>query len=146
MSKWRFSLILVARLGLGAVFLIASLRKIQQPYDFLVAVYDYEIVGPTSGLALAMTLPWIEFAIGLGLIVGLFSLGSLIVCVALLFVFTLVQASIVFRGLPVGCGCFLSTADTRVTQLDVLVSASMLAIGVFALWARYIEEGRVSNI
>ena len=64
-------------IGLGAVFIYASLDKIAHPLDFARIVYRYRLAGPTAALgvvpanAFAVVLPWLEAVIGVLLLTGL---------------------------------------------------------------------------
>ena len=63
-------------IGLGAVFIYASIDKIEQPREFARIVYHYRLIGPSAALgfvpanAFSVALPWIEALTGLLLIVA----------------------------------------------------------------------------
>src|SRR5210317_1320702 len=84
----RFGLLI--RFILGFVFLMGSLPKICQPYDFLGDVYGYEIVGPKLGVLIAMTLPWAEMLVGICMLSSIFIGGALLVSMGLGAMFTFV--------------------------------------------------------
>jgi len=69
-------------IGLGGVFVYASLDKIAQPAEFAKIIYHYRILGPdfdTGPLManlLAVTLPWLELVAGLLLYVRMRRLGE----------------------------------------------------------------------
>lgn len=96
----------VVRIALGCLFIYGSLAKIRQPYDFLSSVYEYELVGPTLGLFIAMTLPWLELFTGICLVGGIFISGALLTSIAMGAMFTCVIVSAIHRGLDISCGCF----------------------------------------
>src|SRR5207249_2923751 len=58
------------QIGLGAIFIVASLPKIADPPSFAHMIYNYRLLpGPlVNGLALLM--PWVELLAGLALILG----------------------------------------------------------------------------
>ncbi|MGE5611450.1 MAG: MauE/DoxX family redox-associated membrane protein [Bacillota bacterium] len=102
-------LLIAVRLALGITLLVSALPKILRPYDFLGNIYEYQLVGPTGGMIVAMILPWLELLLGVCLIGGLFLGGSLFTAAALMIVFTAVQSSALHRSLPISCGCFGTT-------------------------------------
>jgi Methylamine utilisation protein MauE len=67
------------QLTLGFVLLMSSLPKLCQPYDFLTAIYRYELVGPMLGVLVAAVLPWLELVVGICLIGGIFVSGSFLI-------------------------------------------------------------------
>lgn len=105
-------LTLLIRLGLGGILLWSGVAKLRQPYDFLSNVYQYELLGPKMGMAVAMILPWVEVVIGLCLLAGLFVGGALLGSILLAAVFTFAQASAMRRGLSIECGCFGSSSSS----------------------------------
>jgi len=116
----------VTRVALGCVFLTSSLPKLRQPYDFLSNVYEYELVGPTVGVFVAMVFPWLELILGIFLLGGVF-IGGAFLCSALLGgVFVFAQVYALIRGLNIACGCFGSGHMTPVTWGSVLRTSLLL--------------------
>jgi uncharacterized membrane protein YphA (DoxX/SURF4 family) len=95
----------LARIGLGTAFLVAGFSKTQQPYDFLIAVHNYELIGPWAGLLLAQVLPFLEIALGLSLVLGVFQGGATVLASLLLGVFVAGQLVVLSRGAKMPCGC-----------------------------------------
>jgi uncharacterized membrane protein YphA (DoxX/SURF4 family) len=118
--------ILVARLGLGCMFIYSSLPKIRQPYDFLASVYNYELVGPKLGMLTAMALPWAELLVGVCLVGGIFVSGALLASIAMAVMFTFVLASALYRGLEISCGCF--SASGGVISYMTLIRACVILL------------------
>ncbi len=101
---WRRGAMLL-RLALGGLFIWTGLAKLQQPYEFLGALYNYELVGPQTGLLIARALPWLEVVIGVSLVGGAWCRGGAILAIALFSVFTVAQAMAAGEGLKIPCGC-----------------------------------------
>lgn len=119
-------MLLGVRLLIGSVLLWAGLAKARQPYEFLAAVYGYRLVGPSIGLLIAATIPWLEIFVGCCLMTGILLEGSLLVATGLAGSFTLFIASAWHRGLSIRCGCFGGGSD--VIDAVVLVRAVCLLV------------------
>ena len=129
----------IARLSIGALFIYSSLPKLRQPYDFLGNVYEYELVGPSTGVLVAVVLPWLELVIGICLLGGILVSGAFLLSVALGAVFTFAQASALYRGLGISCGCFASSAGEHTVSYLTLGRAILiipLALLGYALYMR----------
>ena len=125
-QRMLYAFTLVARVGLGCLFLWSSLPKIRQPYDFLSNVYNYELVGPKLGMLMAMTLPWLELLVGICLVGGIFVSGALLASVGMAAMFTFVLASALYRGLEISCGCFGASAE--VISSSTLIRACLILL------------------
>jgi uncharacterized membrane protein YphA (DoxX/SURF4 family) len=114
------------RLAVGGLFIWTGLAKLQQPYDFLGAVYNYELVGPQTGFWIAVFLPWLEVGVGVSLVLGFWQQGGAFLAVVLLAVFTLAEASAVGQGLKIPCGCAIGNAPEYTSYWKVAESGLML--------------------
>jgi hypothetical protein len=110
----------------GGLFIVSGLSKIAQPYDFLWAVYDYELLGPTQGLALASALPFLEVALGISLIAGTLERGAWLASIALLSVFTVAKGWVLHEGLKIPCGCVSRPSGTAIDVYDVVLTGLLL--------------------
>jgi putative oxidoreductase len=123
--------VLLARVGLGCLFLYSALPKIRQPYDFLHDVYNYEIVGPKLGLLVAMTLPWMELLVGICLLGGIFVSGAFLVCMGMAAMFTFVITWALYQGLDISCGCF-GSGTAKITYLTLIRALLILLFSAAA--------------
>jgi uncharacterized membrane protein YphA (DoxX/SURF4 family) len=97
---------LAIRLLLGLMFVYASLDKIADPAAFARIVYQWQTVGPVPSNLVAVTLPWIELAAGLLLIVGAWKREAAAVVAVMLIVFVAAAVGVLVRGIDVdNCGC-----------------------------------------
>ena len=98
----------ILRIIIGLFFLIVSTDKLLQPYqNFLYIVQNYQLFPPFLEEIVARVVPWIEFFLGLFLILGLWSKRALQGLAALLMGFLCVVGQAMVRGLPLDkCGCF----------------------------------------
>ncbi|HBR93639.1 MAG TPA: DoxX family protein [Opitutae bacterium] len=99
-------LLLIARLGLVAVFLLAALPKIQDPVAFTASVEGFRVVAYEQAVWVALILPWLELVAGFGLLIPQIRRSSGLIVAVLLIAFIGLHASAWARGLDISCGCF----------------------------------------
>ena len=112
------------RLAVGSLFAVSGFIKLMQPYqNFLAIIRSYEILSGPSAAALAKTMPWAEFVVGVFLMLGLWSRLSILVLWVFNTVFVGVVGSAMIRRLPIQeCGCFgdsFSLEPRQVLWLDI---------------------------
>ena len=125
-------------IALGAVFVYASLDKIEQPREFARIVYHYRLIGPSAALGfvpantLAVTLPWVEALTGLLLIAGLWRREAALAAALLLVTFLVAVGWALAHGIDVeNCGCFSVTGEGRAAGLKlVLQDLGLLALAL----------------
>jgi uncharacterized membrane protein YphA (DoxX/SURF4 family) len=127
--------VLVVRLGLGFMFIMSSVPKIQQPYQFLGSVYGYELVGPKMGVLVAMVLPWMELFTGVCLVGGVFVGGALLASMGMGVLFTFVLGSALYRHLDISCGCFSSNPGAGKISYITLIRAIVIMLVSAAAYA-----------
>jgi len=123
--------VFIIRVTLGIIFILSSIPKIKQPYDFLASIYNFEIAGPKLGMLVAMSLPWAELLAGICLVGGVFVSGALLVCSAMGAMFVFVIVSALVQGLKISCGCF-GSSSTDVIGYYTLIRAGTILIFAFA--------------
>lgn len=98
---------LISRLVLGVIFFLSGLTKLGVPKAFGATIDSYELSLPSSLVqAIAVGLPVIEIALGVGLLAGLFIRFSAIVSAVIMLVFLALVSQAWARGLDINCGCF----------------------------------------
>jgi uncharacterized membrane protein YphA (DoxX/SURF4 family) len=120
-------LVFAARVILGAVFIYASLEKIQHPGEFAQAIYNYRMVPDALINIMAIVLPWLELICGILIIVGVFVRGSALLIGAMLAVFIVALSSALMRGLDISCGCFTLEGGRSIAS-NTLVEDILLII------------------
>ena len=110
------------RMLVGAIFVVSGFMKLMQPYqNFLLAVHGYQILSGMNAEIFAKTMPWVEFLIGVFLVLGLWSKLSLLVLWALNTLFIGVVGSAMIRRLPIhDCGCFGESFSLPLYQILLL--------------------------
>jgi len=144
----------VVRLALGGVLLAAGGLKVVDPQSSVQAVRAFELVPTALETWVGWGVPFLEIALGLLLVAGLFTRVVAAAASALLVVFIVAVASAAARGLSIDCGCFggggpVAPGEASYTG-ELLRDFGFLALGLWlvarpesrcALDARDPEEG-----
>jgi uncharacterized membrane protein YphA (DoxX/SURF4 family) len=141
----------VVSIGLGAVFIYASLDKIAQPLEFARIVYRYRLAGPTAALgvipanALAVILPWLEAILGLLLVTGWWRREAAAIAGGLLVVFLVAVGYVMWQGIDVEhCGCFTVGGEGRGAGWTLI--ASDLALLAAALYVTFVTPRTATSV
>lgn len=98
------------RLGLAGVFGYAGVMKLQDPAGFANEIAGYRMLPAVVEAWLALYLPWLEIAIGVGVLLPWTMRGAALLQVGLMGVFIVALSLAWARGLDITCGCFGSEA------------------------------------
>ena len=118
----------LARLGLGGMFVYAAWTKIQDPALFASSIESYRILPADLVGVVALVLPMVELLSGLALVFTKWSREAalLMLGMMLVFLFGLVQAAV--RGLRISCGCFGADGDPGDTSLVWTIVRDLLLL------------------
>lgn len=90
-----------------AIALIASgIAHISNPYIFLESVLAYQIFPREIVPWLVAIITYVVMFSGLAVLTGLFRPQVYALTTALFLAFVVMQVSVLFRGMEIGCGCF----------------------------------------
>ena len=101
-------LALPLRWYLGLVFLMACWHKILHPASFALDVATYDVLPLVLVNFMAITLPWVELAAGVMLIVGFKARAGSLLVAGMMVVFIVALLMAMAKGLDMSCGCFAS--------------------------------------
>ena len=107
MNKYYGHFFLIIRLLLGAMWVWASLDKIQNPAQFARDVANYHVMPFGLENLSAIVVPWLELLIGIGLIIGVMVDGAALVSLSLMLLFIVLISQAILRGFNIECGCGL---------------------------------------
>ena len=105
------SLSFVFRIIIGGIFLISGLAKISDPIRFMLTLREFRLIPEIIVLSTAIYLPWLEFILGLFILVGIMHRTASLILSGIIVSFTLAIASVILRGFEIDCGCFGLLAD-----------------------------------
>jgi hypothetical protein len=126
---------------LGGVFIWSSIPKILEPTAFLRSVEAYDLVPTTLAPLVAAALPAVELTFGALLVANLLVPGAALGSFILGTTFVLAQASALWRGLQIACGCFSVQGDEMVGDFT-LFRAVVVWAGASFILALNLRAGR----
>jgi uncharacterized membrane protein YphA (DoxX/SURF4 family) len=128
----------VARLGLGAVFLVAGMLKLPDPAAAVRAVRAYRLLPEALVGPVAFGLPMVEIVVGLALLVGIFVRTAALASAVLLVVFVVAVGSAWARGLQIDCGCFGNGGQVAAGQTaypwEIVRDVGLLIVALGLAW------------
>ncbi|HUK53685.1 MAG TPA: MauE/DoxX family redox-associated membrane protein [Candidatus Binatia bacterium] len=143
----------VGRVVLGAIFVYAAYTKLRSSYLlFAMAIDAYKVLPEAAAVAVARVLPWLELALGLALIAGVWLRVTTTAATALLAVFFTAMVHAyqpdLKEGQQISCGCFgLGEPISGWTLArDGTLLAVSLALTIGAFWmARRKRKSLISS-
>jgi uncharacterized membrane protein YphA (DoxX/SURF4 family) len=121
-------ILVILRILLGLCFIFTGGSKLLAPYqNFLYVVQSYQVFSPPIEQLAARVVPWIEFFLGLFLVLGLWLKNVLIGFLILISGFVVMLSQAIIRGLPVDhCGCFGSWLSVPIRTMVMIDSTFWL--------------------
>ena len=102
---------LMLRVYVGAVFVYASMYKINYPGEFAETIASYQLVPYWMVNLMALVMPSTELVSGILMVLGVRTRAAAAAIGAMLVLFSLAILITLLRGIPIGCGCFTSMED-----------------------------------
>jgi uncharacterized membrane protein YphA (DoxX/SURF4 family) len=141
-TTFRRIFLLVGRLALGAMFLFAAYAKLKpqaaMPWSvgsvrtslsmFAMQVDSYQMLSPGAVSLAAHSLPFVELAVGLWLLTGLWLRFSTSITTLLLAGFFALMVRTYSLGLEINCGCF--GPGEQLGKKSLLRDGSLLAFSI----------------
>jgi thiol-disulfide isomerase/thioredoxin/uncharacterized membrane protein YphA (DoxX/SURF4 family) len=122
------------RLALGGIFITAGIAKLSSQAEFINAVIGYGILPDSLARLYGYVLPWAELAIGLCLVLGLFTrvASGLVLPIALSFV--IANSYAIYLQFQDDCGCFgalvpMSYPASLTLDILMMLIATVLLMG-----------------
>ncbi len=108
MKEQKINLLVVCRLLIGAFFIVSGAHKLLSPQgNFLYVVQSYDFLPPSLERLAAAVVPWVEYLVGIFIVLGLWLRPAFQGLRLLLLVFILTVSQAILRHLPLEeCGCF----------------------------------------
>lgn len=125
---------LLFRLVVGGVYLYASYDKVLHPEVFLRFVHNYRILPLALETLFTLTLPWLEFMVGLFLVFGVLTEASALLTAGSLVLFLIAIASALLRHIDIECGCFFTAKSVKIGMDLIYRDALLLIPALFVLF------------
>ena len=103
MTRWVGTLV---RLVVGGVWIAAGVIKLPTPESSVTAVRAYQLLPPSTTNLIGHVLPILEIAIGVLLVLGLFTRVAAVASALLQVAFLVGISSVWMRHIAINCGCF----------------------------------------
>lgn len=141
-------LALAFRLYIGAIFIYASMYKINYTAEFAETIASYQIAPYWMVNFLAIVMPWLELISGVLLVVGIKSKTATAAIAGMLAIFSIAIFLSLVRDIPIGCGCFSSIGEPMnwTTVLRDLVWLAMTIQIYFFDSLLQLERGFITSI
>ena len=122
-------LLIILRIGLGLVFIYASIDKVIHTDRFAEIMQDYEIIPDMVVNLASLWLAWLEVVLGVCLIAGVWVRAAALLVTGLMVIF-IGGLSIAFtRGVGLHCGCFSTDAGEAARTWISLWQEGLLLLG-----------------
>ncbi len=133
--------LLVLRLGLGAVFGFAAWSKLRDPWMlFANSVDQYHLLPQWAVVLVARTLPWFELLLAVLLVTGIGKRITTVASSALLALFFALMVRSYARGEGIDCGCF--GPGEAISPVTLLRDGSLLAVSLLLAGAAFVGKRR----
>lgn len=129
---------LLARLVVGAVWLVAGALKLPDPAGSVRAVRAYELLPESLAPTVGHLLPVVEIIVGACLVLGLLVRPMAVVSALLFLAFVVGIASVWARGLSIDCGCFggggrVADAESKYPW-EIARDLGLMLLSAFLVW------------
>lgn len=125
---------MLARIGLGIVFIAAAIPKFRSPTETTMGFQAYDLFGYDTAHFLATFVPMIETLLGVALILGCLTRIVSWCASALLCLYIALIISAWARGLTIDCGCFSTGGSVSASQthygVDIIRDVIFVLLGV----------------
>lgn len=132
-TLWLSRLAVVLRVFLGLTFVYAAVLKAMDPAALADEIANYRMLPAGLVPLAAATLPGIELASGLFLVLGIWTRASAAIIGGMLVVFIIALSAAMARGLDIQCGCFGDAAPVDIWLIWRDVAYLAVAVGII-LW------------
>lgn len=120
--------VVLARWLLAGVLLVSGSGKLLDRQGFVQGVIAYQIMPASLGRAFALGLPYGEIALGLALLIGLWTRPSAILAIALLVTFLTAITVNLARGRKLDCHCFGTLHQEPIGLPSILRNSVLLLL------------------
>ena len=130
---------LAARVVLGAVFVYAAYVKLRDPWQlFAMSIDSYRILPLNLVEIAARVIPWMELALGVLLIAGIWLQVSGSIVSLLLLTFFALMVRAYAKGMEISCGCF--GPGEVISWKTLLRDGALVATALAMTWLAFLNH------
>jgi uncharacterized membrane protein YphA (DoxX/SURF4 family) len=142
-SKLVRVILLVLRVVLGAIFVYAAWIKLRDPWQlFAMSIDAYRILPLREVELAARVIPWVELAVGLLLIAGLWLRISGPIVSLLLLTFFVLMVRAYLKGMAIDCGCF--GPGEAISWKTLLRDGTLVAAALFVTTMAFLNRSKTT--
>lgn len=133
------------RIGIGGMFIAASLFKLHDPHGFAVLVAQYQFLPHDSVNFFALLMPSAEFLFGIALIFTPWTRENSLAIFAMFIAFIIALASALYRDLGITCGCFALEGAQDKSEAWTSLIRDLVLLGP-TIWLTQVENRSLIGI
>lgn len=118
--------LLVARVLLGAIFILAAAGKLPEQAEFVDVVTDRGLLPTGLAIAYGFALPWVELFVGICLVTGLVSRLSAGISLLMIISFIIANGTGVYEW--ESCECFGGDSFILLQKSDALIMDAVMSV------------------
>ncbi|MGA7236532.1 MAG: DoxX family protein [Bryobacteraceae bacterium] len=142
-SKAARIFMLVARIVLGGIFVYAGYVKLRDPWQlFAMSINSYDVLPLAMAETAARVIPWLEVALGLMVMAGIWLRISGTVLSLLLLTFFTLMVRAYAKGMQINCGCF--GPGEAISWKTLLRDGSMAAAAIAMTWLAFLQRRKTA--
>lgn len=125
----------LGRWVLAIVLLAAAISKLSDRRRFAETIQEFRVLPASASSALALTLPWLEAALGTALAIGLWTRIAATTALVLIAAFSVAIAINLVRGRTAECNCFGPLYRGRIGGWSLVRNTLLMACAIWVLRA-----------
>lgn len=133
------------RLGLGGMFIAASLFKIHDPHGFAVLMAQYQFLPHDMVNFFALLMPSAEFLFGAAIIITPYTRENAFMILLMFLAFIIALSSAIYRDLGITCGCFAIEGAQDKSEAWTSLIRDLVLLGP-TLWLTQVENKSLIRI
>jgi len=130
-------LIRFCQIVLALIFISAAIGKILDTQAFIETVTAYQILPKFLITPFGHFIPWLEFTIGLTLLIDRWPAGAVFSANLMLMLFIVIVLISLLRGLEIDCGCFAIIKEDSLMKTLIRDFIFMVPALILLRWHRY---------
>lgn len=130
----------LCRMLLAIIFLSAALGKILDIQSFIKTLDAYRLLPDFLLSPLGHFLPWLEFMVGLSLLIDRWPSGAVLMSGLLLLLFIGIVIITLLRGIEIDCGCFSFISEDNLSKTLIRDLIFLIPTLILFRWHRYPKQ------